>query len=191
MISARPRRRRKCHSVGGDAAGSAATNTVYENSFGGSGASYAQAGSYTSRIIDFGGSYPVRALRWNTDITGGTETMTMQYRAAATAGALLSQPWLTTTNSAVGVGVTTTFFFSGVTANVFQYQVLLTTTDQTQSPSLNAVDLHYGTSTTAVTLAGISARPVDDRANLATIALSGMGLAALGGLSFMRRSGRR
>ena len=120
-------------------------DTVFRGTFGGAGTVYPPAGSLTSRIIDFGATYHLDTLARNTDMTpGGSETITVQYRSALSAAALLSQPWTPAGSATPGQGVTSTFTFSNQSARFFQYRALFTTTaPYTHSPALNLVELRY------------------------------------------------
>ncbi|MBI5879828.1 MAG: DUF11 domain-containing protein [Chloroflexi bacterium] len=120
--------------------------TVYRGSAAGIGNAYAPAGHYESRMINFGGSYQLGTLKWNTTVAAGhTETMTMQYRIAATQSALDAQPWTSIGQAAAGSDITNTYVFpGGQFGNYFQYQVVMTASaPYTRSPALNLVELQY------------------------------------------------
>src|SRR5262249_4105637 len=105
--------------LGGNASSGLAQDTVYRGNFGGAGTVYPPAGSLTSQIIDFGATYHLDTLTRNTDITaGGSETITVQYRAALSASALLAQPWTSAGSTLPGQGVTSTYTFGNQSARV-------------------------------------------------------------------------
>lgn len=130
--------------IGGYDQNGTAKTTTYRGASSGVGSTYAPAGNYTSRIINFGGAYQLNTLNWNTSVAPMTETLTLQYRTADTQNTLLAQSWTTLGNAAAGNNLTNTSTFTDVFGTYFQYRVLMTTTaPYTHSPALNLIELHY------------------------------------------------
>lgn len=123
--------------------GSGPISSVNRGSVVGEAAHYVAEGTFTSSSLDLGRLSPLKQLQWNTTMAAPSVMgIQMWYRTAQVPGNWSG--WTAVTDPSPGATgtVTKTVSLAGV-ARFFQYKAGFSTTDDTQTPYLNAVRLVY------------------------------------------------
>lgn len=123
--------------------GSQPIRSINRGATAGAGVSYAPNGIFTSAVIDLGRKSKLRELRWNTTMEDPSATaITIQYRTRNYTTEEWSD-WIGPYSSLATPGtVTTTQTLEG-SARYVEYRVSFSTSEPSQTPILNAVQLLY------------------------------------------------
>lgn len=110
---------------------------------------YSPSGTFTSNQIDTGQLNASSVISWNASTTPGISTTTMQVIGATSTASLAGKTWCNITSGQNMLSVCASNQVAS-SSRYFQYKATLSTSDNTQTPSLNDVTItsnYYPTST--------------------------------------------
>jgi uncharacterized repeat protein (TIGR01451 family) len=145
--------------LGSDGSGPIEPKSINRGTTAGVSEQYADDGTFTSHILDFGGgNRQLIELSWNTTMTDtSTMTITMSYRKKSTTGDW--SEWYGPFPSSLTPGTVTTTLALAGTAHYFQYEAQFATQFTNTTPVLNAVKLIYDVPVCNIELSQASVPP--------------------------------